>query len=449
MIGLGLIAIYVATLLTLMGTSSYDIWGGLLLAPILFVVTVPALRRQATREGDRRVFTLLCWALVVKLAGGIAKYAIASAFYDNKGDAFEYHRNALVLMDRWASGHMDLAAALDTPESFITWVTAAVHTLLRPSILAGFLVFSWLAFWGLFWFYRAFRLAVPEGRGRTYAALLFFLPSLVYWPSSIGKEAWMIFTLGMASYGAASLLTKARVVAVVPLALGLSGAAAVRPHFAAVAAIALVGAFVIKKPAATLGSLAPVAKLAAIAGVLVMAAFLLQRTSAFLDQSGVDVQGGLTSIAGIRDALGTVSVQTEQGGSEFQAPGLTTPTGIALSVPTVLFRPLPFEAGEAQIMMSALESTGLLLLALVRWRWLWAAFRSIRRRPYVAFLIASTMGGILMLASVANFGILTRQRTLILPAVLALLAIPPPRLDDVPRGRARAAHASEMVGAAR
>ena len=181
----------------------------------------------------------------------------------------------------------------------------------------------------------------------------------------------MIFALGMASYGAASLLTKARAISVVPLLLGLLGAAAVRPHYAGIAAIALVCAFIIKKPAASLGSLAPLAKLAAIAGVLVMAAFLLQRTSAFLDRSGVDVQGGLTSIAGVRDALGSVSVQTEQGGSEFQAPGLTTPTGIALSVPTVLFRPLPFEAGEAQIMMSALESTALLLFALIRWRWIW------------------------------------------------------------------------------
>ena len=444
-----MIGLYVTAILTLMSTSTYDTWGGVLIAPILVVATIPALRRQAAREGDPRLFTLLCWGLVVKLAGGVAKFALASVIYDNRGDAFEYHRDALALMDRWASGHVDISAALETPETFITWVTAGIHTLLRPSILAGFLVFAWLAFWGLFWFYRAFRLAVPEGRGRTYAALLFFLPSLVYWPSSVGKEAWLIFSLGLASYGAASLLTRTRVVAFVPLILGLLGAAAVRPHYAAVAAIALVCAFVIKKPSATLGSLAPIAKLAAIAGVLVMAAFLLQQTSTFLDRSGVDVQGGLTSFGGVRDALGSVSVQTGQGGSEFQAPGLTSPTQIALSIPTVLFRPLPFEAGEAQIMMSALESTALLLFALVRWRWIWAAFRSIRRRPYMAFLIAYTMGGILLLSSVANFGILARQRTLILPAMLALLMIPPPRPNDVAPDRAHAASAPEFAAAAR
>ena len=245
----------------------------------------------------------------------------------------------------------------------------------------------------------------------------------------------MIFALGLTSYGAASLLTKARAISVVPLLLGLLAAAAVRPHYAGIAAIALVGAFIIKKPASTLGSLAPLAKLAAIAGVLVVAAFLLQQTSAFLTRSGVDVQGGLTSIAGVRDALGNVSVQTETGGSEFQAPGLTTPSGIALSVPTVLFRPLPFEAGEAQIMMSALESTVLLFLAAIRWRWIWTSLRSIRRRPYMAFAIAFLIGGIIVLASVANFGILARQRTLILPLLLVLFAIPPH--SPAPRGKDR------------
>jgi hypothetical protein len=442
------IALYVITIMTLMSTSTYDTWGGVLIAPVLIIATLPALRRQAAREGDPRVFTLLCWGLIAKLAGGVAKFAFASVIYDNRGDAFEYQRDALALMDRWASGHIHISAALDSPESFITWVTAAVDTLLRPSLLAGFLVFSWFAFWGLFWFYRAFRLAVPEGRGRTYAALLFFLPSLVYWPSSIGKEAWMVFTLGLASFGAASLLTKARAISLVPLLLGLLGAAAVRPHYAGIAAIALVCAFIIKKPAATLGSLAPLVKLAAIAGVVVLAAFLLQRTSAFLTQSGIAVQGGLTSIGGVRDALGDIGDRTEQGGSEFHVQGLTTPTGIALSIPTVLFRPLPFEAHEAQIMMAAIESMGLLIFAAIRWRWIWASLRSIRRRPYMAYVVAFVFGGILVLSSIANFGILARQRTVILPAMLVLLCIPPPPRRSARRTRHDEEAASELVSAA-
>ena len=57
-LGLIVIGLYVMALLILMGTSTYDTWGGLLIAPVLIVATLPALRRQAAREGDPRLFTL-------------------------------------------------------------------------------------------------------------------------------------------------------------------------------------------------------------------------------------------------------------------------------------------------------------------------------------------------------------------------------------------------------
>ena len=66
--------------------------------PLLFVVTLPALRRQATREGDPRLFRLLCWALVAKLLGrrrSVRPRAIV--IYDGKGDAFTYSRDAVAL----------------------------------------------------------------------------------------------------------------------------------------------------------------------------------------------------------------------------------------------------------------------------------------------------------------------------------------------------------------
>ena len=88
----------------------------------------------------------------------------------------------------------------------MTGLTGIIYTVFRPSLPIGFLVFSWLGFLGLFWFYRAFQLAVPEGRSHTYARFVFFLPSLLFWPSSIGKEAWMMCTLGPAAFWAAKLL---------------------------------------------------------------------------------------------------------------------------------------------------------------------------------------------------------------------------------------------------
>src|SRR5439155_20274126 len=51
------------------------------------------------------------------------------------------------------------------------------------------------------------------------------------WPSSIGKEGFMILALGAAALGAAQLLG-GRFRGLVWLTLGLSGAAVVRPHLA-------------------------------------------------------------------------------------------------------------------------------------------------------------------------------------------------------------------------
>src|SRR5207248_10809458 len=66
---------------------------------------------------------------------------------------------------------------------------------------------------------------------RLYALLLFFSPTLFFWPSIIGKEAVMVLVLGAACLGAAQLLT-GRFRGLVWLAVGLTGAAIVRPHMA-------------------------------------------------------------------------------------------------------------------------------------------------------------------------------------------------------------------------
>jgi hypothetical protein len=184
-------------------------------------------------------------------------------------------------------------------------------------------------------------------------------------------------------------------------------------------------AFLIKRPSPAFRQLAPIVKLGTLVVAVVAAGFFLRQAQDFLSQSGLDVPGGLTSIGAVRTALGEATVQTEQGGSQFRTPGLTSPGGVVLSVGTVLYRPLPIEASDPQILLAAVESTFLLVLTVVRYRWVIAALKSFRRQPYIAFLASFLAGGVLVLTSVANFGILARQRTLILPAMIALISIPP------------------------
>ena len=55
-IGLLLIGAYVSILLILADRTSFDVWGAVLVAPALVAASVPALRRQAARETDPRMF---------------------------------------------------------------------------------------------------------------------------------------------------------------------------------------------------------------------------------------------------------------------------------------------------------------------------------------------------------------------------------------------------------
>ena len=424
-LGLTLVAAYVVVLLVLMETTTYDYWGAPLVLPVLLAVTVPALRAQARREADPRVFWMLFAALTLKLLGGLARHYQAFVLYE-KGDARAYHEVGVNVAHRFLHGNLDPGLGSLNEEDVIGLVTGIVYTVFRPSVLIGFLVFSWLGFLGLFWFYRAFQLAVPNGRGRTYAHLLFFLPSLVFWPSSIGKEAWMMCTLGLAAYGAARLLEgDGRLRGGTCFALGLLGAAAVRPHFAGILMIALAIAHLVRRSSPGLRQLAPIVKLATAIAVVGLAIFAIGKAEGFFVEKGFTVGRGLGSVEGISDVLAQTTTQTGSGGSQFSVSGIDSPLGLATSVGTVLFRPFPNEAGNAQALLTAVESSALLILSLARFRWILAAARSLRKQPYVTCMAAYAFGSILALSSIANFGILARERVLLLPAYLVLLSIPP------------------------
>jgi hypothetical protein len=417
-LGLAIVAAYVAWLMYLMANGSYDTWGALLLGPVLFAVTLPALRRQAVREGDARVFTLLCAGLVLKLVAALARYYVGFTVYGGSTDAGSYHEWGVRLSARFrdlifVTGQADL-----TSTRFMRVFTGAVYTVIGPTKLGGFLFFSWIGFLGLFLFYRAFAVAVPDGRRRTYLKLVFFLPSLLYWPSSIGKEAWMMLALGLAAYGVARFLRGA-MIGVIPALIGVWMTGVVRPHVAAIFAIAAIAAYVIRPAPESQREIAVLIK----AGVLVMlvlaSGVLVQRTQEFLESTGVNEDQGIS------DTLQNTMFRTAQGGSEFQPSVLDSPFRAPLAGITVLFRPLLPEAGNFQGLLAAAEGTFLLGLTVFRWRWIWRAVTVLPRTPYLLLVVVFVGLFICGFSSIANFGILARQRVQVMPFYLVLLSVPP------------------------
>jgi hypothetical protein len=404
-------------LLLLWSIRAHGIWVALFLVPILLVATAPALARQAARERDRGLLWLLLLALLLKLLGSLVRYWVAVRIYGGVVDAIEYHEYGTRLSEQFRTGVFDTGLGSLTSTNFIRFFTGLVYTVIGPSIYAGFLLYSWLAFWGMFFFYRAFTIAVPGGNRRSYARLLFFLPSLLYWPSSIGKDAWMVFTLGVAAFGFARVLSGRtwRGLALAGGALWL--AALVRPHVAGMAVLAMVVAYIVARTREGRPSLA--VKILAVPALIVLTGLLLSQTTTFLKNQGLEPEDGVTSV------LEKNAGRTNKGGSSFDTTSSgISPARLPLAVVTILYRPFPFEAHNAQAMMTALENTILLGLTIARGRSIWNAIRKFRRLPYVTFVTVYGCLFVVAFSSLSNFGIIARERVQLLPFFLVLLAVP-------------------------
>jgi hypothetical protein len=418
----------------------YDVAGGVLVLHVLALFTIPLLIRL-TRGDGRSARRLLLFALAAKLVGTLVRYAFVFAIY-GEGDARQYDLIGRALAADFRQGHfaVDLGGKV-IGTGFIEVLTGVLYTIIGPTRLGGFFVYSWLGFWGLYLFWRAFRIAFPHLDHRRYGILLFFLPSMVFWPSSIGKDAWMTLTLGLIAYGTARMVAR-QGNGLLWVALGGVGSAMVRPHITLTAIVALIVAYLLTgTPRRTYA--AAFTKMVGIGALGVMFVLSLSVVTNYLKLD----DGG-----SIEEAFDRTQERTDKGGSGFESVSVRSPVQVPLAVFSVLFRPLPFEARNAQALFASLEGTVLLALFIRHFRRL-GNFLPRRRAPFLAF--AGIYAGIFVVAfsNISNFGILARQRVQLFPFVLVALAVPvaargaarrqraevPPPVAVEARRRARAA----------
>lgn len=405
--------------------TTYDTWGGLLVLLAILLASFPVLRMMARHEDDVRVRRLFAVALVLKLCGALARLAVTFGLYDGNADASTYHDAGVRLAPLYRQ--LDFSGELSgggSGTAFLQQLTGWLYVFIGPTKLGGFLVFAWFGFLGLYAFYRAFRLAVPDGDHWRYARLVFLLPSLLFWPSSIGKEAWMVLMLGIGAYGAARIYAALQGGFVI-LLIGIAGLSLVRPHVAALLLVGAFAAFLLRRAPSGASITSPLAKLC---GVIVLGGSLVLAVGAaetFFAIDSFDAEA-------VQTVLTSTAAQTSQGGSQFGAsePTNMSPSKLPAAMVGVLFRPFPWESGNAQGVIAALEGTGLLVLFALSWRQLVGAVRSSLVRPYVLLCCTYSLVFIYAFSSFANFGILTRQRVQLFPFVLVLICLPPWRRRD-------------------
>jgi hypothetical protein len=317
-----------------------------------------------------------------------------------------------------------------------------VQAVIGETTIGAFLVFSFFGFVGLVLLYVAFCEALPSGDRRLYRLLLFLTPTLWYWPSGLGKEAFMLFCLGAAALGAVRLFA-GRLSGLVLGGLGLWGVIVVRPHMAIVFMVGVLFALPALQHQAAEGGRRWAMRLAP----LLLLVALPIAVGAVEDIFGLDELNPDSA----QDVAADVERRTSQGGSEYEPTDAFTPQGLVLGTVTTLYRPFPWEVPGLQGLMSSLEMTALAVVCpIAMWRRRRGLLSGLRQR-YTRFALGYTVAFGMAFATVGNFGILTRQRSLVLPFAFIVVACATawPREQQLPRGEAEQGAVPEKEVSAR
>jgi hypothetical protein len=392
--------------------SGRPVGWALLTIPALVALTAALFTRAARTERQFDLGGLLAVGLLLRFAASYYRF-------DHAVDARTYHQFGVRLADSFRELNFGADTGASVPGTgTMRYISGLVHVLSGSDAMGAFLIFSWFAFLGCYLLYRAFVIAVPDGDRYRYARLLFLWPSLVLWPSSIGKESIMLLAIGLAALGAARLFTR-RPGGYTLVLLGILGAYFVRPHVAMIALVALVLALIIGRghvrptPALTPAS---IAKLAAVCLLLVVMSIVATRTADYL---------GIESLhpAYTQQKFQETRQSTEAGGSQFSPADAASPVGYPQAAVTILYRPFPFETHGLEPFLTSIEALGLAFLTVVSWRRLTSMPWRLRVEPYVGFALVFVLAFFFVFAVISNFGILARERTMMLPFAFVLLSV--------------------------
>lgn len=402
-----------------MQTTTYDIWGGLLVGPFLLLATIPMATRAARRWKDPGLGRLILLAALVKLSvGALSRYLMAYYVY-SASDAERYFTAGATLAPHFRQGDFGYVTGTGggSGTKFLEFVSGVVLAIISETRLGEFVVFSWLSFLGLYLFYEAFRIAFPDGDQRRYRLLIFFWPSLLFWPSGVGKDAWMVWMLGMCALGIANLFV-GRWRGFWWLALGSLGCAAVRPHVALIVLAGFALGLFLRRNRGTYDRMLarPLGTAVLLVGIVLVGGFMFQQTESFFNLESLDAESA-------QSVFDSTIEKTSEGGSAFTPASPNSPVGYLQAAVTVMFRPFPTEAGGAAF-FTGLEGVMLTGLFVVSWRRIARVLRMSLRNAYVAFAVGYSFVFIYAFSSISNFGILARERSMFFPVLFVLLAIP-------------------------
>ena len=201
-----------------------------------------------------------------------------------------------------------------------------------------------------------------------------------------------------------------------PLLVGLAGTALVRPHITALLFAGLFAGVLVRRTAhSTL--LSPIARVVSIVVMIGFGAIVVSIAASFLKLDTLSfnsVTRGSQQRAGQHRGIGQSTFTPHPVHSALDLPG---------AMMTVLFRPFPWEAGNLQILVSSAESVlFMVFIALSGRRWRQVP-RLLRRYPYIMAALVTILMFIIAFSTFGNFGLLVRERVMIVPLLLVPLCL--------------------------
>ena len=363
--------------------------------------------------------TLLLMGVALRIFGSTARYELIFRFYGGLGDAVAYYYEGLNYAQQiWSQPFLPFSVSYWTSRgtwwgtSFLEHVSGIVIAVIGPSLRAEFVVFSMLALVGLALIAQAFAATQPDPACRLrFSTWLLLWPSLWFWPSSVGKEGILMLAIGLATVGYAGRAGRIRWVL---LLSGIALAFALRPHVALVLAIATLAANWLESWGGRIGMRQLIEAVVAIALTVIAL-------------NGMREQFGLqeADLEGVVEFVEYRAGQTLQGGSNIGAVPVG-PQGVPLAIINVWMRPFPWEVHN---MTSAIAAAELVLFWYLVWqrrREVRLAFQRWRRHRLIRFAIPMLITYTIMIGmTFGNLGLIARQRVLVFPFMLLIVAAAP------------------------
>ncbi len=358
---------------------------------------------------DRPLRSLLGTGVLVRLAAAGVYIWVGFVIYGAAVDSFHYWDVGLRLANDFTVTGWSTFKPPYWSSNLISNICGLLSLVIGDALPTLFVIFALASLWGSYFFYRAFRIAFPNGDHRLYGLLVVFLPSIAFWSSAIGKDALEQLFIGLSAYGFARLIQRPGVRAALICTVGIAGAILSRPHVGAIVALACLLPYIL---AGTRGHWMRVsAKVLIVPVLLVATVYLAVVAGKFVGMESGDAEMTLQRV-------NQLTRNTQIGGSAFNQEQ-SLPVRIA-TAPFLMFRPLPWEVHSPMAGIAFLEAFALFVFCWKRRNDFKAAV-SRWRTPYIAFiLIFSAEFSLAFAATVSNFGILVRQRIMLIPLMLML-----------------------------